>query len=202
MINQERHFNKTLNFPGLALWGCGQAGIYGEHDTPGLLETFLFSSLISAVDPVAVLAIFEEIHVNIGLYFLVFGESLFNDGVTVVLYNTMIALVDMAEVGATEILMAFLSFFCVVLGGATIGLVNGLYASVVTRFTRHVRVVEPLIVLSSAYFAFLGAEVFHWSGIISIIAYGITVKRSILNKQTTVIIDVQKRYLLGTDSRI
>ena len=165
-------------------------------------ECLIFSSLISAVDPVAVLAIFEEIHVNIGLYFLVFGESLFNDGVTVVLYNTMIALVDMAEVGATEILMAFLSFFCVVLGGASIGLVNGLYASVVTRFTRHVRVVEPLIVLSSAYFAFLGAEVFHWSGIISIIAYGITVKRSILNKQTTVIIDVQKRYLLGTDSRI
>ena len=52
-----------------------------------------------------------------------------------------------------------------------------MFASLVTKFTRHVRVVEPLIIFSSAYFAFLGAEVFHWSGIISIIAYGITVKR-------------------------
>jgi sodium/hydrogen exchanger-like protein 3 len=41
----------------------GQTGLYGEHDTPGILETFLFSSLISAVDPVAVLAVFEEIQV-------------------------------------------------------------------------------------------------------------------------------------------
>jgi len=174
---------------GYSIYGLASTGALGAFEVNNTVthmmeekeltatECLIFSSLISAVDPVAVLAIFEEIHVNIGLYFLVFGESLFNDGVTVVLYNTMIALVNMAEVGATEILMAFLSFFCVVLGGAGIGLLNGLYASVVTRFTRHVRVVEPLIIFSSAYFAFLGAELFHWSGIISIIAYGITVKR-------------------------
>ena len=42
--------------------------MYGEHNgepvAPGILETFLFSSLISAVDPVAVLAVFEEIQVS------------------------------------------------------------------------------------------------------------------------------------------
>lgn len=41
-------------------------------------EALVFSSLISAVDPVAVLAIFQELGVNKDLYFLVFGESLLN----------------------------------------------------------------------------------------------------------------------------
>ena len=169
---------------GFSLYGLAHSGALGSFhvnntETTYTLELFpclTFGSLIAAVDPVAVLAIFEQIEVNAGLYFLVFGESLFNDGAAVVLYNSMNTLAGMTEVGGLDILMAILSFFSVALGGAFIGFIHGLFVSGVSRFTKHVRVVEPLVILTSAYSAFLWAELFHWSGIISIIGYGVTAK--------------------------
>ena len=67
---------------GLSLWGMSSIGWITKDVS--ILNCFVFSALISAVDPVAVLAIFEEIQVNEILYIIVFGESLLNDGVTVV----------------------------------------------------------------------------------------------------------------------
>lgn len=71
---------------GASLYVVEQFGWFGREDIP-LVECFTFSTLISAVDPVAVLAIFQELGVNKALYFLVFGESLLNDAVVITLYN-------------------------------------------------------------------------------------------------------------------
>lgn len=67
--------------PGASLYACTLINLFGRQIP--VLDIFLFSSLIAAVDPVAVLAVFEEIHVNEILYIVVFGESLLNDAVTV-----------------------------------------------------------------------------------------------------------------------
>lgn len=101
------------------------AGIFGDIELP-ILDTFLFSSLISAVDPVAVLAVFEEIHVNEILYIVVFGESLLNDAVTVVLYHMFETYGEMgiSAIEVTDLVNGVLSFLMVALGGTFVGMTS------------------------------------------------------------------------------
>ena len=73
---------------GFSLYGVFKAGLIpGWEEDLELVHCLLFGSIISAVDPVAVIAVFDEIQVNMTLYICVFGESLLNDGVAVVLYK-------------------------------------------------------------------------------------------------------------------
>lgn len=104
------------------MYFCGLGGFFGNITTP-VLDTFLFASLISAVDPVAVLAVFEEIHVNEILYIVVFGESLLNDAVTVVLYHMFEIYSEMGldAIQVKDIVNGISSFFMVALGGTIIG---------------------------------------------------------------------------------
>uniref|UniRef100_A0A1B0FQR5 Sodium/hydrogen exchanger n=1 Tax=Glossina morsitans morsitans TaxID=37546 RepID=A0A1B0FQR5_GLOMM len=151
---------------GGSLWACGQTGLFGSpEDAPKFLDIFLFASLISAVDPVAVLAVFEEIHVNEILYIVVFGESLLNDAVTVVMYHMMEVYNEMGlnNIIVQDVISGVGSFFVVALGGTVIGIIWGFLTGLVTRFTDHVRVIEPIFIFVMAYLAYLNAEIFHMS---------------------------------------
>ena len=141
------------------------------------LSAFTFSAMVSAVDPVAVLAIFQEIGVNVGLYFLVFGESLLNDGVTIVLYNAMVALSGKDEIAGGDIALACVSFLFVVFGGFFVGVIIGFLSTLIVKYTRHCRELEPFTILASIYLSFVLAECIHWSGIIAILGCGIVQKR-------------------------
>uniref|UniRef100_G1MRS7 Sodium/hydrogen exchanger n=1 Tax=Meleagris gallopavo TaxID=9103 RepID=G1MRS7_MELGA len=142
----------------------------------GLLANLLFGSIISAVDPVAVLAVFEEIHINELLHILVFGESLLNDAVTVVLYHLFEEFANFEQVTIIDIILGFLSFFVVSLGGVFVGVIYGLIAAFTSRFTSNIRVIEPLFVFLYSYMAYLSAELFHLSGIMALIASGVVMR--------------------------
>ncbi len=68
-------------------YACGLFPAISPSFTP--YESFAFGSLISATDPVAVLAIFKEMNVDPTLYILIFGESIFNDAISIVMYRTV-----------------------------------------------------------------------------------------------------------------
>ncbi len=160
-----------------------------------LMQVMLFASLISAVDPVAVLAIFQEVGVNPDLYYLVFGESLLNgmqsiyfigrknlpteslDGVAVVFYKMMNTFATMehnhVDITVGQYFLGLLSFFTVAFGGLAIGIVIGFITALITKTTTEVRVMEPLALLGMGYLAYMTAELFHWSGIISLIGCGL-----------------------------
>ncbi|KAJ8334853.1 hypothetical protein SKAU_G00404920 [Synaphobranchus kaupii] len=159
---------------GLSLWGVFLGGAMGDLQI-GLLEFLLFGSLIAAVDPVAVLAIFEEVHVNEVLFILVFGESLLNDGVTVVLYNVFDAFVTLGgeQIDAVEIIKGIVSFFVVAFGGALIGVVFALLLSLLTRCTKNIQIIEPGFIFVVSYLSYLTAEMLSLSAILAITFCGI-----------------------------
>ncbi|KAM8799352.1 sodium/hydrogen exchanger 5 [Eudromia elegans] len=164
---------------GMALWGLHQAGLMDPGVKAELMDFLLFGSLISAVDPVAVLAVFEEVHVNETLFIIVFGESLLNDAVTVVLYKVFNSFVELgpAHIHAMDYVKGVVSFFLVSLGGTAVGLLFAFLLALITRFTKRVRIIEPLFVFLLAYVAYLAAEMVSLSSILAVTFCGICCKK-------------------------
>ncbi|KAI3358127.1 hypothetical protein L3Q82_003125 [Scortum barcoo] len=147
---------------GLSLWGCHMAGAMGELDV-GLLQYLLFGSLIAAVDPVAVIAVFEQVHVN---------EVLFN------VFDAFVKLGG-SQINAWEIIKGIISFFVVAFGGSLVGFVFGLLISLLTRCTKNIQIIEPGFVFVLGYLAYLTAEMLSLSAILSIVFCGICCQKYI-----------------------
>ncbi|XP_062846059.1 sodium/hydrogen exchanger 5 [Trichomycterus rosablanca] len=160
---------------GFCLYGVKLAGGIDNRVEAGLMEFLLFGALISAVDPVAVLAVFEEVHVNEMLFIIVFGESLLNDAVTVVLYKVYISFVEVGpgNVQTADYFKGVASFFIVSMGGTLVGLIFAVILAFITRFTKRVRMIEPLFIFLLVYLAYLTAELFSLSAILSLTFCGI-----------------------------
>jgi len=159
----------------------GGVYILGQADliyalTP--VQSFAFGSLISAVDPVATLAIFQAIKVDPVLYMLVFGESMLNDAVAIVLTTTILELNHpaMKALGAGASIMASMGrFFLMFFGSAGIGIVTALVSALLLKFVNlhNTPSLEYGFLLLFAYLPYGLAEAINLSGIMAILFCGI-----------------------------
>ncbi|MBI4533842.1 MAG: Na+/H+ antiporter [Candidatus Melainabacteria bacterium] len=131
---------------------------------------FLFGAMISATDPISVIALFRKMGIDKRMTMLLEGESLFNDGTAVVLFKLVLALV---VVGAGFSVPATVgSFLMVIAGGVLVGLVLGYAASQITSyFDDHLLEITLTTIL--AYGSYLVAEQLKVSPVIAVVTAGI-----------------------------
>lgn len=133
-----------------------------------LAAAFLFGALISATDPVAVVAVFREVGVPRRLLILVEGESLLNDGVAIVLFAILL---EAATGGSVSVLAGVADFVAVFVGGALIGIVLALVASLGLPWLD--RLPAAALSLAVAYGSFVLADaVLGFSGVMATAAAG------------------------------
>uniref|UniRef100_A0A0R3WU52 Sodium/hydrogen exchanger n=1 Tax=Hydatigena taeniaeformis TaxID=6205 RepID=A0A0R3WU52_HYDTA len=112
------------------------------------------------------LTVFHEIGVDPCLYYIALGESLFNDGVTLILFKIVQQFLDSKSVTAKGILIGLGAFLTISLGAIVIGVVLGVLACIITKYRTHFEVV---FLLGVAYTSYILGDVLGWSGLVALI---------------------------------
>lgn len=159
----------ALAIPGVMIT-TGLVGLVVALGTGSPLSlTLVFGALVAATDPVAVVALFRTLGVPKRLQVLLEGESLFNDGTAIVVFNLMITI---AITGHFSLVDSLSDFVLVSGGGLVVGLLLGSIYSQITR-----RIDDPLIETTLtgvlAFGAYLVAEEIHVSGVLAVVAAGL-----------------------------
>ena len=141
------------------------------HLSVGFLYCLLFGSLISPTDPIAVLSILREARIPASLETKISGESLFNDGVAVVIFLSIYELITggAAHVDAGGIGLLFAQEAG---GGVLLGLLVGYGGFLLIRSIDHYQV-EVMITLAIVTGGSLLAETLRVSGPIAMVVAGL-----------------------------
>ena len=159
----------VLAVPGVILTTLMVGGLLILGTSLSLPVALAFGALISATDPLAVIALFRLLGVPKRLATLMEGESLFNDGTALVLFNLMLAVV---LTGQFSLLGSLVDFIRVSIGGIALGLGLGW---VISRLIALIDdyLIEITLTTVLAYGAYLLAEQFQFSGVLAVFAAGL-----------------------------
>ncbi|CAF1293361.1 unnamed protein product, partial [Didymodactylos carnosus] len=141
-------------------------------------DSLYFGAIISATDPVTVLAIFNDLNVDVDLYAIIFGESVLNDAVCLVLANSIDKYVASAVLGKFDqavMLKSLGNFFFVFIGSFAIGSGMGCLTALMTKFTyiKDFPLLETALFLLMSYSTFLASEAAGLTGIVAVLFCGI-----------------------------
>ncbi|XP_059922243.1 sodium/hydrogen exchanger 7 [Gadus macrocephalus] len=143
-------------------------------------DCLFFGAILSATDPVTVLAIFTELHVDVDLYALLFGESVMNDAVAIVLSSSIMAYQPSGENTHMFDAAAFFKsvgvFLGIFSGSFAMGAVTGVVTALVTKFTKlHCfPLLETALFFLMSWSTFLLAEACGFTGVVAVLFCGIT----------------------------
>jgi monovalent cation:H+ antiporter, CPA1 family len=148
--------------------GAGMMHFLGWPAAPALV----FSVLIAATDPIAVIAMFKDTGIKGRLRLLVESESLFNDGVAAVLFALALTWSQVGDGGAITAADVARALALMAGGGIFVGIAAGGAAIVLAGRTSD-HLVETALTVVAAYGSFLLAEYFHFSGVLATVAAGL-----------------------------
>src|SRR5256885_13078819 len=134
---------------------------------------FLLGAIVAATDPIAVVQLLRQIGAPRGLEAILDGESLFNDGTGVAVFTAVLGTI---LTGHPSLADAGLRFLFVTGAGVAIGLAAGTVAVLFLRLVQDAEL-EILTTLVVAYGSYLGADVGHASGVVSVVTAGVVVAR-------------------------
>uniref|UniRef100_A0A915AKI2 Sodium/hydrogen exchanger n=1 Tax=Parascaris univalens TaxID=6257 RepID=A0A915AKI2_PARUN len=136
-----------------------------------LKEMFFFGSILSATDPVTVLAVFQDMRVEADLFALVFGESVLNDAVAIVLSSSIDSFSASQSFDMNALFAAALDFITVFFGSLFLGSVIGCSNALLTKLTEihEFPLLESALFILLSYLSFLLAEFVELTGIVAVL---------------------------------